>query len=108
MKAIIIICFHDCIQGAFWGIVCGIAMGVTRMVLDIAYPAPTCGEPETRPPVIYKVHFLYYNVMVAVVSFVVTVVVSLMTDPPPPEMVSTNCDLGTSIQYRLCLKTHRE
>ena len=58
------------------------------MILDIVYPAPACGEPETRPPVVYKVHFLYYNCMVAVVSFVLTVVVSLITEPPPPEMVS--------------------
>ncbi|XP_072036897.1 sodium/myo-inositol cotransporter 2-like [Amphiura filiformis] len=82
-------------KGAFWGLVCGCAMGVTRMILDIIYPAPPCGEPETRPPIVYKVHYLYYNCMVAVVSCVVTTVISLLTEEPPAERV-----IGTTYSTR--------
>ena len=78
------------LQGAFYGFVCGMIMGVTRMILDIIYPAPPCGSPETRPAILYKVHFLYYNMMETFVSVVVTVVVSLITKPPDKELVSTS------------------
>ncbi|XP_071800571.1 sodium/mannose cotransporter SLC5A10-like [Asterias amurensis] len=75
-------------KGAFWGLVCGILLGVLRMVLDIIYPAPACGVlDDTRPAFVANIHFLYYNCIVGAVSMSVTVVVSLLTKELPPEHV---------------------
>ncbi|XP_038078090.1 sodium/glucose cotransporter 4-like [Patiria miniata] len=74
-------------QGAFWGLIIGIALGVLRMILDIIYPAPPCGSPDTRPAVVSKIHFLYFNCIVAVISLSVTIVISLLTQKLPDEYV---------------------
>lgn len=58
------------------------------MILDFANPKPPCGEEETRPPVLYKVHFLYFAVIVSAVTFIVSVIVSLLTTPRPKEKVN--------------------
>ncbi|XP_041462641.1 sodium/myo-inositol cotransporter 2-like [Lytechinus variegatus] len=74
-------------QGAFWGLVAGVALGLTRMILDIIYPSPACGVEDTRPGIVSGVHFLYYNCIVTLVSLVVTIAVSLITEKPLPEQV---------------------
>uniref|UniRef100_A0A8C0ASC5 Sodium/mannose cotransporter SLC5A10 n=1 Tax=Buteo japonicus TaxID=224669 RepID=A0A8C0ASC5_9AVES len=43
-------------QGAFWGLMAGLVLGLARMGLELAYPAPRCGVPDRRhlqcpPPV---------------------------------------------------------
>ncbi|XP_041370519.1 sodium/glucose cotransporter 4-like [Gigantopelta aegis] len=72
-------------QGAFWGLMAGLAVGLTRMIMDFAYPKPACGEDETRPKVLYKVHFLYFSLILTFVVLVVCVVVSLFTQKRPEE-----------------------
>eukprot|EP00057_Strongylocentrotus_purpuratus_P004553 XP_003728937.1 PREDICTED: sodium/myo-inositol cotransporter 2 [Strongylocentrotus purpuratus] len=74
-------------QGAFWGLVAGVALGLTRMILDILYPSPACGEEDTRPGIVSAVHFLYYNCIVTLVSLVVTIAVSLITEKPSAEQI---------------------
>ncbi|XP_033117980.1 sodium/glucose cotransporter 4-like [Anneissia japonica] len=75
-------------KGAFWGLLIGIAMGVTRMVLDIVYPAPFCGEGDTRPKIVYQIHYLYYNCVVGAVSIASTVIISLLTKPLPDTFIT--------------------
>lgn len=74
-------------QGAFWGIVIGHVCGVIRMGLDFAYPAPECGDPETRPPILLRVHYTYFGAIMIVVTSVVIVVVSLCTREQPEEQL---------------------
>ncbi|WAR03091.1 SC5A9-like protein [Mya arenaria] len=69
-------------QGAFWGILAGHTCGVIRMVLDFVYPAPDCGDADTRPPVVARIHYTYFCQMVLVITSVVIVVVSLLTRKP--------------------------
>ncbi|KAL4223186.1 hypothetical protein ACF0H5_016658 [Mactra antiquata] len=68
-------------KGAFWGILVGHACGITRMVLDFVYAAPECGEPETRPPVLYKVHYTYFGQLLIVITSLAIVIISLLTSP---------------------------
>uniref|UniRef100_H2YDQ1 Solute carrier family 5 member 10 n=1 Tax=Ciona savignyi TaxID=51511 RepID=H2YDQ1_CIOSA len=70
-------------QGAFWGFVVGVAVGVTRLVLDFVYPAPACDQVDTRPNIIAKVNYLYVAVVVFVVSSLVAVAVSFLGEPIP-------------------------
>ncbi|XP_022109012.1 sodium/glucose cotransporter 4-like isoform X2 [Acanthaster planci] len=74
-------------KGAFWGFIVGMALGMLRMILDIIYRAPPCGVEDTRPAVVSKIHFLYFNVFVGVVSLTLTIVISLFTERLPDENV---------------------
>ena len=65
--------------GAFWGLIVGLVIGVFRMINEFAMPAPSCGEPDTRPGFILKVHYLYFGILLAFITLVVTTFVSLMS-----------------------------
>lgn len=74
-------------QGAFWGLVTGLLLGVVRLVLDFIYPEPRCDEPDLRPGVVKYMHYLYFSMVLATVSTLTVLVVSLLTEPPSEEMV---------------------
>lgn len=65
----------------------GFAFGVTRMVLDFAYQAPACGHKDERPFVVKDFHYMYFALMIFLLTGVVCVVVSLFTSPGDPELV---------------------
>ncbi|XP_078456207.1 sodium/myo-inositol cotransporter 2 [Lampetra planeri] len=73
--------------GTFWGLMVGLAVGLTRMVLDFVYPEPGCGEEDTRPSVTRYVHYLYFSMLLSFITLVVIVAVSLATDAPTPEQL---------------------
>ncbi|KAL6459003.1 hypothetical protein MHYP_G00324750 [Metynnis hypsauchen] len=72
-------------QGAFWGLVVGLVIGVTRMVLEFAYGNPSCGEKDLRPDLLKDVHFLYFALMLLALTGLVITVVSLCTAPIPDQ-----------------------
>uniref|UniRef100_A0A3B3BYH6 Sodium/myo-inositol cotransporter 2 n=1 Tax=Oryzias melastigma TaxID=30732 RepID=A0A3B3BYH6_ORYME len=74
-------------KGAFWGLVIGLAIGCVRMLLDFIYPTPPCYEEDTRPGVLKYVHYLYFSILLSVITLSVVVVVSLATEEPTPEQV---------------------
>lgn len=80
-------------QGAFWGLMVGLVTGLIRFVLEFAVygqpPACGSGEVDTAPDIIRKVHYLHFGCILFVVSFVVTIVVSLLTKPIDPRKVSS-------------------
>ncbi|NXI76177.1 SC5AB protein, partial [Rhipidura dahli] len=75
-------------KGAFWGLVVGLLLGVVRLVLDFIYPEPQCGEPDGRPGVVKYMHYLYFSMVLAAISTLTVLVVSVATEPPAPEMIS--------------------
>ncbi|XP_042684004.1 sodium/myo-inositol cotransporter 2 isoform X2 [Centrocercus urophasianus] len=75
-------------KGAFWGLVIGLLMGVIRLVLDFIFPEPQCGERDTRPGVLRYMHYLYFSMVLAAVSTLTVLLVSLLTEPPSEEMIS--------------------
>lgn len=42
-------------QGAFWGLIVGLLIGLTRFIMEIAYGAPFCYEKDTRTLALTKV-----------------------------------------------------
>lgn len=58
------------------------------MGIDLAYPAPDCGEPETRPGVLLNVHYTYFGALMIFVTSVAIIVISLLTTPRTEEEVS--------------------
>ena len=49
--------------------------------MDFAMPGPDCGQPETRPELLYKVHFTYFSLILFVIGSLTILVVSFMTTP---------------------------
>ena len=70
-------------QGAFWGLMVGLAVGLIRFIWEYAYKTVPCGEEDQdgRPDIISKVHYLHFGILLFVIVTVVTVVVSLVTEP---------------------------
>ncbi|KAJ8300476.1 hypothetical protein KUTeg_021995 [Tegillarca granosa] len=73
--------------GAFWGLVIAHICGLTRLILEFVYPAPFCGEPETRPAILYKLHYLYFGIILLIITAIAVVVISLCTKPRSEEQL---------------------
>ncbi|NXL77025.1 SC5A9 protein, partial [Leptocoma aspasia] len=71
--------------GAFWGLLAGLAIGLVRMIMEFIYTAPSCGEEDRRPALLKDVHYLYFAVILCVLTAIVIVLVSLFTPPIPEE-----------------------
>uniref|UniRef100_A0A8C1Z769 Sodium/myo-inositol cotransporter 2 n=1 Tax=Cyprinus carpio TaxID=7962 RepID=A0A8C1Z769_CYPCA len=60
-------------KGAFWGLIVGMVVGCTRMVLDFVYPTPQCYESDNRPDIIKYVHYLYFSIILTLLTLTVVV-----------------------------------
>ncbi|XP_038572876.1 sodium/glucose cotransporter 4-like [Micropterus salmoides] len=72
-------------QGAFWGLMTGLVVGLIRMVLEFSYIAPSCGQPDHRPAILANVHYLYFALILLALTCLIVVGVSLTTTPIPKE-----------------------
>ncbi|NWS32784.1 SC5A9 protein, partial [Polioptila caerulea] len=75
--------------GAFWGLMAGLAVGLVRMIMEFVYSAPYCGEEDRRPALLKDVHYLYFALMLCVLSAIVMVLISLCTPPIPEEKLDS-------------------
>eukprot|EP00076_Gallus_gallus_P045530 XP_025011068.1 sodium/glucose cotransporter 5 isoform X10 [Gallus gallus] len=72
-------------QGAFWGLMAGLALGLARMGLELAHPTPRCGVPDRRPWLLADLHYLHFAALLCATAGAVVVGGSLMTPPPPSD-----------------------
>ncbi|CAG2168176.1 unnamed protein product, partial [Oppiella nova] len=70
-------------KGAFWGLIIGLMIGIIRFVMEFSYTVPPCGsnDPDPRPLILSKVHYLHFGIILFIISMVVTIVISLLTKP---------------------------
>lgn len=80
--------------GAFWGGIVGFLLGAIRLILAFVYREPDCDTTDDRPAFIKDIHFMYVAAVLFWVSGLVTVVVSLCTDPPSKEQIATTTFWG--------------
>lgn len=81
-------CVSICVvQGAFWGLMVGLVVGVCRMVLEFAFPPPRCGVVDSAPAVLRDVHYLHFAILLCGLTAIVVIIVSLLTPPPSHEQV---------------------
>lgn len=93
-------------QGAFWGLIIGFLIGVSRMIAEFSYGTGSCMEPSNCPTVICGVHYLYFAIILFFISVVIIVIVSLFTKPIPDVHVSIHSgDLPCLCSYS-CSNTH--
>nr|XP_010598541.1 sodium/glucose cotransporter 5 isoform X3 [Loxodonta africana] len=69
-------------QGAFWGLMVGLAVGAGRLVLEFLHPVPPCGAPDLQPALLGSIHYLHFAVALFVLSSAVVVAGSLLTPAP--------------------------
>ncbi|KAM9841131.1 sodium/glucose cotransporter 1 isoform 2-T2 [Aulostomus maculatus] len=67
--------------GAFYGLMIGLLIGLSRMIAEFVYGTGSCVEPSNCPTIICGVHYLYFSIILFVVSCIIILVVSLMTKP---------------------------
>lgn len=70
----------------------GFIVGAIRMILDFTHLEPRCGEPDTRPSIIAKVHYMYFALILFWITFITIVVISLFTEPEKEGNVSKTCN----------------
>ncbi|XP_070807458.1 sodium/glucose cotransporter 1-like isoform X5 [Pituophis catenifer annectens] len=68
-------------QGAFWGLMVGLVIGLSRMFAEFAYGTGSCAVPSECPAIICKVHYLYFAIILFAVSITVILIVSFLTKP---------------------------
>ncbi|XP_011673080.1 sodium/myo-inositol cotransporter 2 isoform X2 [Strongylocentrotus purpuratus] len=69
-------------KGTFWGLIIGASVGLIRLILDFIYPDPSCWDEDTRPMVV-KLHYFYFNMILFIIVFASVIIISLMTEPLP-------------------------
>ncbi|XP_053501685.1 sodium/glucose cotransporter 1 [Ictalurus furcatus] len=67
--------------GAFYGMLIGLAIGLTRMIAEFVYGTGSCANPSDCPTIICGVHYLYFGLILYAVSLVLVLCISLMTKP---------------------------
>nr|XP_057920376.1 sodium/glucose cotransporter 1 [Doryrhamphus excisus] len=67
--------------GAFYGLVIGLLIGLSRMITEFVYGTGSCVEPSNCPTIICGIHYLYFGMILFVVSCIIILGVSLVTKP---------------------------
>ncbi|CAF1014490.1 unnamed protein product [Adineta ricciae] len=73
-------------EGAFWGLICGLVIGLIRFIWEFSYSIPPCQLTATdRRPEIIKFHFLNFALLLFVLTCLVTIIISLLSRPIPEQ-----------------------
>ncbi|PWA26729.1 hypothetical protein CCH79_00000822, partial [Gambusia affinis] len=67
--------------GAFFGLTIGLLIGLSRMITEFIYGTGSCVNPTNCPTIICGVHYLYFGMILFLVSCILIVGISLMTKP---------------------------
>ncbi|OXA64788.1 Sodium/glucose cotransporter 2 [Folsomia candida] len=94
-------------EGAFWGLMIGLFLGVARFVLEYCFPAPLCslGLIDTRARWIKwfvdDIHYLHYGLLLFLVTFAITLTISLISQPTPATEEDKDAIIETELEKRL-------
>ena len=77
----------------------GFIVGAIRMILDFTHLEPRCGEEDTRPSIIAKVHYMYFALILFWITVITIVVISFFTKP----MKGANVSKTNACMLILCL-----
>ncbi|CAN0334671.1 unnamed protein product [Lampetra fluviatilis] len=68
-------------EGAFWGLILGFLIGMSRLIAEFAYGTGSCKNKTNCPTIICGVHYLYFAIILFTITCVLVVVISLFTKP---------------------------
>nr|BAC28332.1 unnamed protein product [Mus musculus] len=96
-------------QGAFWGLILGFLIGISRMITEFAYGTGSCMEPSNCPKIICGVHYLYFAIILFVISVITILIISFLTKPIPDVHLYRLCwSLRNSKEERIDLDAGEE
>ena len=77
-------------QGAFWGLMVGLFVGMVRFIWQFSYEEPPCAKSylDKRPDVIKKVHYLHFGIILFIITCLASCAISMLTKPIPDKYVS--------------------
>lgn len=82
MMMMMILCILDSLlQGAFWGLMGGLLMGLGRIAPEFYFGTGSCLLPSQCPALICGVHYLYFAVLLFFCTGVLVLLVSFCTPP---------------------------
>ncbi|KAM5238302.1 solute carrier family 5 member 4-like [Ctenodactylus gundi] len=95
--------------GVFWGLVIGLAIGLSRLITEFAYGTGSCVAPSDCPTIICGVHYMYFAIILFCVSVVIVLGISLLTEPIPDVHLYRLCwALWDSTEERIDLDRQEE
>ncbi|XP_006148025.1 sodium/glucose cotransporter 1 [Tupaia chinensis] len=95
--------------GAFWGLILGFLIGISRMITEFAYGTGSCMEPSNCPTIICGVHYLYFAIILFVITLFTVLIVSFLTKPIPDVHLYRLCwSLRNSTEERIDLDAGEE
>lgn len=69
----------------------GLVVGLIRFIWEFSYSVPPCVLASTdRRPEIVKFHYLYFAILLFVLTCLIAITVSLLTRPIPEQCVDIN------------------
>ncbi|XP_026641562.1 solute carrier family 5 member 4-like isoform X2 [Microtus ochrogaster] len=96
-------------QGAFWGLMVGFVIGLTRMIAEFAYGTGSCLAPSNCPEIICGVHYMYFAIIVFFVTILVILAISFLTKPIPDVHLYRLCwSLWKNTEERIDLDADEE
>ncbi|XP_070482987.1 probable glucose sensor protein SLC5A4 [Equus przewalskii] len=91
-------------QGAFWGLMVGLVLGLIRMIAEFVYGTGSCLAASGCPDIICGVHYLYFAMILFFVTTLVALGISLLTKPIPDVHLHRLCwALRNSTEERIDL-----
>ena len=64
-------------------------IGVIRMILVFVYhDSGGCGREDTRPDILKNFHYMYFSLFITLLTAVVAVIISVLTEKPAEKHVS--------------------
>ncbi|XP_069737596.1 sodium/glucose cotransporter 2-like isoform X2 [Phaenicophaeus curvirostris] len=69
--------------GAFWGLLGGLALGLARLVPEVALGTGSCGVPGRCPPLVCGLHYLHFAALLFLATVLIVIAVSLCHPPIP-------------------------
>lgn len=70
-----------CLQGAFWGLMGGLAIGLCRMVPEFWFGTGSCIFPSDCPFIVCGIHYLHFGIILFICTSVLILMVSYCTPP---------------------------
>uniref|UniRef100_A0A087YP93 Sodium/glucose cotransporter 1 n=1 Tax=Poecilia formosa TaxID=48698 RepID=A0A087YP93_POEFO len=91
--------------GAFYGLIVGLIVGLTRMIAEFAFGTGNCVSPSDCPAIICGVHYLYFGLILFTITCIVIIGVSLITKPIDDKHLHRLCwSLRDSTEERIDLE----
>lgn len=93
---------HLHLQGAFWGLIGGLLMGLCRMLPEFWFGTGSCIFPSNCPFLVCGIHYLHFGIILFFCTSVLVLAVSFCTPPIEDQHVSGPDLTDALIHQDLC------